>query len=120
MLGLWYKKNGPPNVPRKKDRISIGIIDLIAYSIFKNLEVLSNQGVVQIQPNWYPRLAVMFGLWCKENGPPNVPRKQVRFSVGNIDLFAYSIFKNIEFLSDRGIVQSEPNRCPRIPIMFGL
>ena len=43
--------NGPPNVPRKKVRISIGIIDLFAYSILKNIEILSNQRVVQIQPN---------------------------------------------------------------------
>ena len=40
------QKNGPHNVPRKKVRISIGIIDLFAYSIFKNIEILSNQGVV--------------------------------------------------------------------------
>ena len=43
--------NGPPNVPGKKVRISIGIIDLFAYSILKNLEILSNQGFVQSQPN---------------------------------------------------------------------
>ena len=41
--------------------------------------------------------------------PPDVPRKQVRISIGTIDLFAYSIFKNIEFLSDQGAVQSRPN-----------
>ena len=48
------QKNGPPNVPKKQVRISIGIIDLFAfaYSILKNIEILSNQGVVQIQPNW--------------------------------------------------------------------
>ena len=56
------QKNGPPNVPRKQVRISIGSIDLFAYSILKNIEILSNHGVVQSQPNWYPRLPVMFGL----------------------------------------------------------
>ena len=45
------QKKGPPNVPRKQVRISIGIVDLFGYSIFKNIEILSNQGVVQIQPN---------------------------------------------------------------------
>ena len=55
-------KKGPPNVPRKQVRISIGFIDLFAYSILKNIEILSNQGVVQSQPNWYLRLPVMFGL----------------------------------------------------------
>ena len=50
---VWavMQKNGAPNVPRKQIRISIGIIDLFAYSILKNIEILSNQGVVQIQPN---------------------------------------------------------------------
>ena len=56
------QKNSPPNVPRKQVRISIGIIALFAYSILKNIEILSNQGVVQSQPNWCPRLPVMFGL----------------------------------------------------------
>ena len=56
------QKNGPPNIPRKKVRISIGIIDLFDYSILKNLEILSNQVVVQIQPNLYIRLPVMLGL----------------------------------------------------------
>ena len=45
------QKNGPPIVPRKQVRISIGIIDLFAFSILKNIEILSNQGVVQSQPN---------------------------------------------------------------------
>ena len=44
-----------------------------------------------------------------ENGPPNVPKKQVLISIGIIDLFAYSILKNIEFLSNQGVVQSQPN-----------
>ena len=39
----------------------------------------------------------------------SLPRKKVRISIGNIDLFAYSIFKNREILSDQGVVQSEPN-----------
>ena len=61
---VWavLQKNGPPNVPKKQVRISIGIIDLFAYSILKNIETLSNQGVVQSQPKWYPRLPVMSGL----------------------------------------------------------
>ena len=59
----------------------------------------------------------MVGLQCKKNGPPNVPRKQVRFSIGIIDFFAYSIFKNIAFfLSDQGVVQIEPNQYPRLPV----
>ena len=56
----------------------------------------------------------------QKNGTPNVSRKQVRISKGIIDFFAYSIFKNIEFLLDKGVVQSEPIRYPRLPTMFGL
>ena len=39
----------------------------------------------------------------------SLPRKKVRISIGNIDLFAYSILKIIAILSDQGVVQSEPN-----------
>ena len=35
--------------------------------------------------------------------------KKFRFSIGKIDLLAYSIFKNREILSDQGLFQSEPN-----------
>ena len=61
---VWavMQKNGPTNVARKQFRISIGIIDLFAYSNLKKIEILSNQGVFQRQPNWFIRLPVMFGL----------------------------------------------------------
>ena len=120
LFKLLCKKNGPPNFPRKKVRFSIGNIDLFAYSIFKNIEILSGQWVVQSGPNWFPRLPVLFKLLCKKNGPPNFPRKKVRFSIGNIDLFAYSIFKNIEILSGQWVVQSGPNWFPRLPVIFRL
>ena len=35
----------------KKVRFSIGNFDFFGYSIFKNIEILSGQGVVQIEPN---------------------------------------------------------------------
>ena len=41
-----------------------------------------------------------FGIACLE---------KVRISIGNIDLFAYSIFKNIEVLSGQGVVRIELN-----------
>ena len=44
------QKNGPPNFPRKKN--SSLNIDLLAYSIFKNSEILSGQEVVQSELNW--------------------------------------------------------------------
>ena len=62
-------KKGPPHDPRKKVCVSIGNIDLFAYSIVKKMKIVQ----------------------------------------GNIELFAYYIFKNIEILSDQGVVQSEPN-----------
>ena len=36
-------------------------------------------------------------------------RKKIRFSIGNIELFAYSILKNIEVLSDQKVFQPEPS-----------
>ena len=39
------------SLSRKKVRISIGNFDFFAYSIFKNIKNLSDQGVVQIEPN---------------------------------------------------------------------
>ena len=48
-------------------------------------------------------------VYNKKNFCYSLPRKKVRISIGNIDLSAYSIFKNIEILSDQGVVQSEPN-----------
>ena len=40
---------------------------------------------------------------------PNFPRNKVRISIGNIHLFAFFIFTNIEILMDQGFVQSEPH-----------
>ena len=50
----------------------------------------------------------------------SLSRNQVRILIGNIDLFAYSIFKNIEILSDQGVLQSEPNWYPRLPVLIRL
>ena len=55
-----------------------------------------------------PDYQYYLGCNAKKNGSPNFPRKKVCFAIGIIDLFAYSIFKNIEILSDQGVVQSEP------------
>ena len=46
----------------KKVSFAYGNFDFFAYSIFKNIEILSGQGVVQIEPNlvwsipWVTRL----------------------------------------------------------------
>ena len=44
--------------------------------------------------------------------------EKVRISIGNIDLFAYSIFKNREILSGQGVVQMEPNSVWSILRLF--
>ena len=41
--------------------------------------------------------------------------KKVCFSIGNFELFAYSIFKNIEISSGQEVVQIEPNSASSIP-----
>ena len=35
------------------------------------------QGIVESEPNGYPRLPVVCRLQCKENGSPNCPTKKV-------------------------------------------
>ena len=57
--------------------------------------------------NDIPNYQYYLGCNAKKNGSPNFPRQKVCFSIGIIDLFAYSIFK-IEILSDQGVAQSEP------------
>ena len=81
------KKDFLVNLPRKKVSFSIGNFDLFAYSIFKNIEISSGQGVVQSEPNRYPRLPVLFWFLCEKNGPPNFPRKKVSFTYGKLQLF---------------------------------
>ena len=58
---------------------------------------------------WVTRLLNKNIFW---NG---LPRKKVSFSIGNFELFAYSIFKNIEISSGQGVVQIEPNSVSSIP-----
>ena len=103
------QKNGPPNAPRKQVRISIGIIYLFAYSILKNLEIFIESGVCSKSTKLISQTTSNVWAVMQKNGPPNVPREQVRTSIGIIDLFAYSILKNIEILSNQGVVQKQPN-----------
>ena len=44
-------------------------------------------------------------LSCNAKRKEKMPRRKVRTSIGNIDLFAYSIFKNIDILLGQGVVQ---------------
>ena len=45
------RKNFCHSLYTKKVRFSIGNFDLFGYSFFENIEILSGQGVVQIEPN---------------------------------------------------------------------
>ena len=54
------------------------------------------QEVLQIKPNLVWSILRVGRLWDKKNGPPNFHRKKVRISIGNIDFFAFYIFKQIE------------------------
>ena len=89
---LWDKNNFWYSLPWKKVSFPYGNLRFPWLANFKSRSFLLDQGVVQSEPNWYPRLAVLFSLECKKNGPPNFPRKKVRISIGNIDLFAWSNF----------------------------
>ena len=41
--------------------------------------------------------------------------EKIRISIGNIDFFAYSIFKKIEISSGQGVVQIKPKLVWSIP-----
>ena len=96
---------------------------LFAYSIFKNIEILSGQGCVQIKPNSAWSIISVIGMQNKKNFGVACLRKKLVFHTelfeflekGNREsrlirlLFAYSIFKNIEILSGQGCVQIKPN-----------
>ena len=85
---------------------------LFAYSIFKNIEILSGQEVVQIKPNlvWsIPRVGrfwdekMVRATFLEKSSYFNRESRLIRL------LFAYSIFKNIEILSGQGCVQIKPD-----------
>ena len=97
------EKNGPPNVPRKKVRISIGIINLFAYSVLKNIEIFIESGGFSNSTKLIYQTTSNVWAVMQKNGPPNVPRKKVRISIGIINLFAYSVLKNIEIFIESGV-----------------
>ena len=104
----------------KNVQISIGNIDLFAYSVFKNIEILSDQGVVQSEPNHIQDYHYCLNCNAERMVRLTSLEKSSYFLIGNIVLFAYSILKNIEFLSDPGVVQNGPNLYPRLPVLFKL
>ena len=67
-----------------------------------------------------PEYQYILGCNAKRTVRVTLIEKKVRNSIGIIDLFAYSIFKNIEILWYQGVVQSEAKLYPRLPIPFRL
>ena len=67
---LWDKKNGPPNFSRKSsyfNRKYRHIRLLFAHSIFKKIEILLGEGVVQIKHNSAWSITSVFRMWNKKN-----------------------------------------------------
>ena len=81
--------------------------EYLLLSNFGNRSFLLGHRVVQIERNlvWsFPRVG---RLWDKKNFWYSLPRKKVSFPYGN-------------FLLDQGVVQSEPNWYPRLPVLINL
>ena len=112
---LWDKKNGPPNFHRKKFCFSIGNIDFFAFSIFKNIEILSGQGVVQSKPNVVWRITSVMKVKSGKSFLYSLPRKKISVSYGNFRFFRIRNFKNRSFLSGQKAVQRKPNLVWSIP-----
>ena len=91
---------------------------LYAYSILKNIEILSGQGVVQIKKTrhgvshvYLKRKAKrIFDIACLEKSS-YFNRKYRLICL----LYAYSILKNIEILLGQGVVQIKKNSAWSIP-----
>ena len=102
----------------KKVRTSIGNFGLLTYHtliLFSKLQKFyrvkelskSNQTRYGLSHVYLERkMKRIFCIACLE---------KVRISIGNFDLFGYSIFKNIELLSGQGVVQNEPNWVWSVP-----
>ena len=109
------QKEWSPNYHRKKVSFSIGNIDLFAYSILKNIEVSSGQGVVQIQPYSVWSITSVIRVQNKKNFWYSLPRKKVRFSYGNLRISRITNFENRSFSLGQEVIQIERNSVWSIP-----
>ena len=82
---------------------------LFAYSIFKNIEILSGQGCVQIKPNSAWSITSVIRMWNKKNFWYSLPRKKVSISNETFWISQKRNFKNRSFSSGQGVVQIKPN-----------
>ena len=98
----------------KKNCISIGNIDFFAFSIFKNIEILSGR-IVQSEPNMVWRITSVMKVKCKKSFLYSLPRKKISFSYGNLRFFQINNFRNRSFISGQEVVQIKPNLVRSIP-----
>ena len=87
------KKNCPPNVPKKTSSYFYRIYRLIRLFYVKKLRDFIESGACSKSTKLIFQTTSNVWVVMQKNGPPNVPKKQVRISNGIIDLFAYSILK---------------------------
>ena len=71
----------------KKVSISYGTFWISRKRNFKNRSFLSDQKVVQIKPNLVWRIPRVGRLWDRKSFWYSLPRKQVSFSYGKLQLF---------------------------------
>ena len=88
---------------------------LFDYSIFKNIEILSGQGCVQIKPNSAWSITSVIRMWNKKSFWCSLPRKKVSISYGTFWVSRKRNFKNRSFLSGQEVVQIKPNLVWSIP-----
>ena len=84
-------------------------------SIFKNRSFYRIKELFKVNQIDIPHYQYYLGFNAKRMVRITFREKKVRFSIGNIDLFAYSIFKNIEISAGQGVVQIKPNLVRSIP-----
>ena len=89
-------------------------MDLFAYSIFKNIEIYRVKELFKVNQIDIPDYQYYLGCNAKRMVCLTFLEKSSYFN-RNFDLFAYSIFKNIEILSGQGVVQIQPNSVWSIP-----
>ena len=116
---LWDKRNFGYSLPTKKVSFPYGTLRISRITNFKNRSFSSGQGVVQIQPNPVWSITFVPRMQNKKNFCYSLSRKNVSISYGSMRISRrITNFKNRSFLSDQGVVQSEPNWYPRLPVLY--
>ena len=85
------QKNGPPTVPRKKVLISIGIIDLFAYSILKKYRNFIESGGCSNSTKLIYQTTSNVWAVMQKDGLPDVPRKKFVFQ-SELSIYSLILF----------------------------